>query len=161
MLKPVGTPSTRYGNHTIVDGNLVIGTAGQGIDFSAYTSAPGLTSEILDDYEEVSFTPAISAAAGAITTSSATGFYTKVGNLVTVTARIIITNAGTGAGSLIMSVPFNIANRSVGSARETALTGYGGTAWASSGTDLFVQRYDNNSMIASGADVTVTMSYMT
>lgn len=35
MLKTVGNPSTRYGDQTIVDGNLVIGTAGDGIDFSA------------------------------------------------------------------------------------------------------------------------------
>ena len=51
MLKTVGNPSTRYGDQTIVDGNLVIGTAGKGIDFSADPSAPGMTSELLDDYE--------------------------------------------------------------------------------------------------------------
>jgi hypothetical protein len=52
MLKTVGFPSTRTGDQTIVDGNLVIGTAGKGIDFSANTGAPGMTSELLDDYEE-------------------------------------------------------------------------------------------------------------
>jgi hypothetical protein len=52
MLKTVGFPSTRTGDQTIVDGNLVIGTAGKGIDFSADPAAPGMTSELLDDYEE-------------------------------------------------------------------------------------------------------------
>lgn len=39
MLKTVGNPSTRFGDQTILDGNLVIGTAGKGIDFSADSHA--------------------------------------------------------------------------------------------------------------------------
>ena len=42
MLKTVGFPSTRTGNQTIIDGNLVIATAGKGIDFSADPSAPAV-----------------------------------------------------------------------------------------------------------------------
>lgn len=148
-------------NVNIPDGNLVPATAAKGVNFTANTPAAGMTSQLLNWYEEGTYAPTISAAVGTITTSSATAYYTRIGRLVTVSARVQITTAGTGAGSLIMSVPFNIANRSVGSARETALTGYGGTAWASSGTDLYIQQYDNNSMIASGADITVTMNYMT
>ena len=34
MLKTVGNPSTRYGDQTIVDGNLVIGTAGAGVVYT-------------------------------------------------------------------------------------------------------------------------------
>ena len=40
------------GNVTIQDGNLVIGTSGHGIDFSADANATDMTSELLDDYEE-------------------------------------------------------------------------------------------------------------
>ena len=51
------------GNATINDGNLVIGTSGHGIDFSAQTasSATGASAsaEILDHYEEGTFTPTI------------------------------------------------------------------------------------------------------
>lgn len=50
MLKTVGNPSTRCGDQTIIDGNLIIGTSGKGIDFSA---TPGTgTSELFDDYED-------------------------------------------------------------------------------------------------------------
>lgn len=35
MLKTAENPSTRYGDQTIIDGSLVVGTAGKGIDFSA------------------------------------------------------------------------------------------------------------------------------
>ncbi len=78
MLKTVGFPSTRTGNQTIIDGNLVIGTAGNGIDFSADPSAAGMTSELLDDYEEGTWTPA----GGAITLAAASGRYTKIGDTV-------------------------------------------------------------------------------
>ncbi len=67
MLKTVGFPSTRTGDQTILDGNLVIGTAGKGINFSADPSAPGMTSELLDDYEEGTWTPEVVAAYQALT----------------------------------------------------------------------------------------------
>ena len=83
MLKTVGNPSTRYGDQTIVNGNLVIGTAGNGIDFSASPSAPGMTSELLDDYEEGAWTTTYGA------TSNLTGspslrdaLYTRIGRTV-------------------------------------------------------------------------------
>jgi hypothetical protein len=38
-------------------GNLVIGTSGKGIDFSVTSQAGGMTSELLADYEEGTFTP--------------------------------------------------------------------------------------------------------
>ena len=40
------------GNVEINSGNLVIGTSGRGIDFSATSDASGMTNELLDDYEE-------------------------------------------------------------------------------------------------------------
>lgn len=57
-------------------GNLVIGTSGKGIDFSA-TSGTG-TSELFDDYEEGTFVPV----GFGITYSTASGVYTKIGNTV-------------------------------------------------------------------------------
>jgi len=87
MLKTVGNPSTRYGDQTIISGNLVIGTAGKGIDFSAGSNPPGMTSELLDDYEEGSWTAEIADAASGgnvATVGTVYANYTKVGNLVTV-----------------------------------------------------------------------------
>lgn len=81
MLKTVGNPSTRYGDQTIVDGNLVIGTGGKGIDFSATSDASGMTSELLDDYEEGTWTPIFNT----LTIGDGTlfGRYTKIGRTVT------------------------------------------------------------------------------
>lgn len=115
MLKTVGNPSTRFGDQTIVSGNLVIGTAGKGIDFSADPSAPGMTSELLDDYEEGTFTPTVTgtATAGTATYTAQLGRYTKVGSLVTCTVRLNW-SAGTGTGNLLFSgLPFSNVSSSI------------------------------------------------
>ena len=106
MLKTVGFPSTRTGDQTIVNGNLVIATSGKGIDFSA---TPGTgTSELLDDYEEGTWTPQFSDGTNNATMgSSNAGAYTKVGNMVTVTAYAQMSNKGSMSGALRMTgLPF-------------------------------------------------------
>ena len=88
-------------NVTVGQGNLVMGTAGKGIDFSANTHAAGMTSELLNDYEEGTFTPVLSSSGTPPTVASYLtqyGSYTKIGNrvFVTVSIRADVTNAGTG-----------------------------------------------------------------
>jgi hypothetical protein len=105
MLKTVGFPSTRTGNQTIVNGNLVIGTAGNGIDFSA-TSGTG-TSELLADYEEGTWTPTFTGWSVA-PTSVVAATYTKVGRQVTVNCTV---NGGTCIlGNRIGGLPFTVGN---------------------------------------------------
>lgn len=71
---------TSTGNVEIANGNLVIGTSGKGIDFSATANSSGtMTSELLDDYEEGTWTPSISGLTGFDTPS---GTYTKIGRMV-------------------------------------------------------------------------------
>jgi|TARA_R110000744_G_scaffold377770_1_gene493131 hypothetical protein len=75
-LNPLG------GDVQVPNGNLIIGTSGKGIDFSA-TAGTG-TSELLDDYEEGTWTPVVAAGAISGTSITFTGKYTKIGNSVTV-----------------------------------------------------------------------------
>ena len=71
------------GNVTISDGDLVIGTSGHGIDFSAHAHASGMTSELLDDYEEGTFTPDCQYDNTSYTNSSNSyGTYVKIGQMV-------------------------------------------------------------------------------
>ena len=96
------------GDQTLATGNLVIGTAGKGIDFSADPSAPGMTSELLDDYEEGTFTPVVegSTTAGTATYDLQSGKYTKVGRLVSI-SLFVSYNSGTGTGNLVVTgLPF-------------------------------------------------------
>ena len=110
MLKTVGFPSTRTGDQTIVGGNLVIGTAGKGIDFSADPNPGGMTSELLDDYEEGTWTASLTGTLTAPTTPvTVTGTYTKVGNQVTVSAQFINVNTTGASGELVVAgLPFNV-----------------------------------------------------
>jgi hypothetical protein len=121
MLKTVGNPSTRYGDQTIVSGNLVIGTAGKGIDFSANPSAPGMTSELLNDYETGTWTPTTAGdATGAF--SAQFGSYTKVGNVVTIYGvfNVSVNFTSANVGGLPFTPASNPAISSVYSAVQAA-----------------------------------------
>ena len=78
------TGSVTVGNGlTVSDGNVVM-ASGHGIDFSATADGSGTTSsELLDDYEEGTWTPGVKV--GTISSTSV-GTYIKVGRLCTVTA---------------------------------------------------------------------------
>ena len=75
---------SNVGDVSVSTGNLVIGTSGKGIDFSA-TAGTG-TSELLDDYEEGLFTPTLTTNGTDFDSvtydANITGQYTKVGNVV-------------------------------------------------------------------------------
>jgi len=106
-----GTSSTARGNNAEAarftsSGNLAF-PSGQGIDFSA-TSGTG-TSELLDDYEEGSWTPYYGADGGSptVTYSTQSGTYTKIGRVVTVTCSLVINTVVGGSGALrIYGLPF-------------------------------------------------------
>ena len=76
------------GDATVNTGNLVISTAGKGIDFSATSHPAGMTSELLADYEEGTWTPTQGTGLTVVGTFSSSGSYTKVGRMVTVRGRV-------------------------------------------------------------------------
>ena len=101
------------GDQTLSTGNLIIGTAGNGIDFSAASHAAGMTSELLADYEEGTWTPTLNFSGGStgITYDGDTnGIYTKVGNVVSFSLRIGLTSKGSSVGSAVVAgFPFTAA----------------------------------------------------
>ena len=111
MLKTVGNQSTRSGDQTIVDGNLIIATAGKGIDFSATAgplSGATMTSELFDDYEEGIFKLTITDGTNNANMANAHGmYYTKLGQLVTCTGWVYMVSPGSISGPLFLSgLPF-------------------------------------------------------
>lgn len=77
-------------------------TSGSGINFSATSDGSGVVaSEVLDDYEEGTWTPTFHGATTDPTQSYAgqRGVYTKVGNLVTVSCILQMAASGVTAGS--------------------------------------------------------------
>lgn len=110
------TPTNQvYGDLIAETGNFKPGTAGKGIDFSAATHAAGMTSELLNDYEEGTYTVAIGCGtSGTVTlnTDYDTAQYTKVGRLVTVTGGVIVSSVLLPLGYFTISLPFTSASLS-------------------------------------------------
>ena len=158
MLKSVQFPSTRTGDQTIVNGNLVIGTAGKGIDFSANTHAAGMTSELLTWYEEGTWTPTIEGltTAGATTYTNQGGKYTRIGRQVTCTG-VVEWSAATGTGSMVVSgLPF--VATSVGAAATIGYAQIGATNTTSiAGHVAGAGSYFNLYKYAAGASANITV----
>ena len=121
------------GDQTLATGNLVQGTAAKGINFTANTPAAGMTSRLLNWYEEGTWTPAYTNATPPTTpytTTVASATYTRIGRQVTVRAWIYTQNVDiTGAaGALqISGLPFASA---AGSAGYSAMAIGQARAWA-------------------------------
>ena len=116
------TVDTSNQNVSINNGNIVMGTAGKGIDFAAQTvsSATGTTpdtsagDEVLNHYETGTWTAQLADGSGNNMTMEAaktTGYYTKVGNLVTVSGYFGTSSLGSATGDIrITGLPFAVYN---------------------------------------------------
>jgi len=168
------------GNLTIDDGNLVIGTAGHGIDFSATSNGSGtMQNELLDDYEEGTWTPTASTNSGsAASFTTGTCIYTKIGRMVFVRASILnINTSGTTAGSVfrVAGLPFTLdVSDSYGSCTfdqismqgsRTQITPDGDTAehirFVQSGGGGSETSTDHNDITSGASDILFTLTYFT
>jgi hypothetical protein len=123
VLTPSGT-----GGVTVSTGNLIIGTAGKGIDFSA-TSGTG-SSELLNDYEEGTWTPAYISTGATFAYTEQYGSYVKVGSLVTLQMRLRPSSVigTTSNDTYVTGLPFasanlNLKNTSAGAVGLCNVTG--------------------------------------
>jgi hypothetical protein len=90
----------------------IIMSSGYGIDFSATANSSGtMTSELLSDYEEGTFTPTLTFGGGStgITYSNRNGSYTKIGKVVVVRVGVLLSNKGSSTGTAaITGLPFTV-----------------------------------------------------
>jgi len=100
------------GNLSLALGNVVMATSGKGIDFSATANSSGtMTSELLNDYEEGTWTIGLTFGGGntGLTTALNTGRYTKIGRQVTVCGRLELSNKGSSTGAAVITgLPFAV-----------------------------------------------------
>jgi len=104
---------------TYIGDNIVQGTAAKGINFTANTPAAGMTSQLLNWYEEGTFTPTAigSATPGTTTYTTQTGRYTRIGNLVTFRLYVVSSAHSGSSGALIVGgLPFTSATPNAPSA---------------------------------------------
>jgi hypothetical protein len=148
------------GNVEVKTGNLVIGTSGKGIDFSADGNAAGMTSEVLDDYEEGTWTPEIltSGTAPTYTANANRSWYTKIGRLVTVSCDFSKDITAVGTGIISITLPFTSTNLTYssiyGTRNCTAVTPASNTleSYNMTNTNTVLLTYASG---ASGASVTL------
>jgi hypothetical protein len=116
------------------------------------------------DYQEATYTPTVTAGSGTITAYTASGRYIKQGKHIHVQILVSISNNGTGAGLIQVTLPFAVANNSqapVGCGREDAVTGkmlqVRGIANTSNAT---VYTYDNVYPGDAGHSLLLSMDYI-
>ena len=154
-------------NLTISDGNLVIGTSGHGIDFSATADGTTMSSELLDDYEEGSWTATCD---NSVTLSWNTLYYTRVGRLCHISGLISVNSDNSNATFTLNNLPFAGNNGFGLSAPFTRVSDWdlaSDCKYVSGYTDsnkvYFQQVKDNASVAAlpadSGANMIVNLTY--
>lgn len=90
-------------------GNLVPKIANTGINFTSNTPAAGMTSQLLNWYEEGTWTPADASGAG-LTFTSVTAKYTRIGRQVTATVVLTFPTTASTAQAQISGLPFAASN---------------------------------------------------
>jgi hypothetical protein len=111
---------------TLTTGNLIVAN-GQGIDFSATSSGSGtMTSELLSDYEEGTFTPATTTITTVTGTPVYTGQYTKVGRQVFISIDMTGGDISVVAGNSFFNLPFTAARSCWGATGNSGYASTGG-----------------------------------
>ena len=117
----------------------------------------------LDDYEEGTWLPTVSAASGSYTSVTASGKYIKVGRSVTIRMRVFITTNGTAAGAMFLgNIPFPTTDSTDwgGGTREDVGTGDGYVFSGQGTTSIYINKYDGTYGLTSGRGFTFCISYI-
>lgn len=135
---------------TLTTGNVIVAN-GQGVDFSA-TPSTG-TSELFNDYEEGTWTPAQGSGLVVVGAFSSAGTYTKVGRLVTVIGRLSgATSVSITSGGVVLdNLPFTGTSNGIGSAINS--TQSAGSQILAAGTAIY------GTILSATANIYFTLSY--
>lgn len=163
----IGTSNTKRidvdsgGDVTISTGNIIQGTAAKGINFTANTAAAGKTSQLLNWYEEGTWTPTITAGTGTFTTvSSITGIYTRIGRQVTIQGAFTMTDKGTGVTALVSGLPFNPDGTNRYQGVFTNVTdGTAGIVYGRPTNSFWLYKYDGTDGLANGKTYAFEVTY--
>jgi len=105
---------TLSGDVTLSTGNLIPSTAAKGVNFTANTPAAGMTSQLLNWYEEGTYTGTITpGTSGTITVTNGINSlsYTRIGRLMYVTGLLRVSAVSSPIGTEVyINLPTNIAS---------------------------------------------------
>jgi hypothetical protein len=110
------------GDVSIGAGNLIPKTAAKGINFTANTGLAGMTSQLLNWYEEGTWTPNQGAGLTLVGAFSSTGRYTRIGRQVSISGTVTgaTSVAVTAAGVITSNLPFTVVTAGHGGATNVA-----------------------------------------
>jgi hypothetical protein len=142
------------GDQTLSTGNLIQGTAAKGVNFTANTPATGMTSQLLNWYEQGTWTPTQGFGLTVVGTFSSSGTYTRIGRQVTVIANLNATTSVTASagGIACAGLPFSVSGASVGSLTTNALT-------QSSSASAYLDRLYSSSATTAATGLIITATY--
>jgi hypothetical protein len=142
-------------------GNLVQGTAGKGVNFTANTPASGMTSQLLNWYEVGTWSLTVTPGTGSFTSvTPQSAKYTRIGNIVIATFWYTVGNSGTAGSNVTINLPFVAAGLDCGTFRENAVNGYEGTVAVNTGAaSAIVRYYDNSFAGGTGVSISGTVTY--
>ena len=150
------------GNFLLATGNIVPSKAAKGVNFTANTPAAGMTSQLLNWYEEGTFTPTITAGSGTLSTVSGTCTYTRTGRTVYIDYNILITANGSGAGYIkVDGLPYTASSyRGYGAGSETDAVGFNTIEQViGSTTYFFISKVDGTYPGGSGYRLQGSLTY--
>lgn len=160
-----GTKTQQYGIANESTHSQLIGiNYFNGNDVSDIYNNPSINNLLLQEFginEAFTITPNVIAATGTITSYTATGSATRIGQRVIVDISVQITNAGTGAGALYVSTQWN--NIGIvtchGSGRNISNGKMIQVNMESGGPNMSIFNYDNSSVIATGATIEFSIEF--
>lgn len=108
------------------------------------------------------YTPVVTSNVGAITSYTATGIYTVIGKTAIIAGTITVTNNGTGAGFLSVTMPPNMSSNAEGYGVARNFTagfmGYAGVDGFNN-TSFFILKYDGTYPVATGQQINFSFAF--
>ena len=157
------TGTGKFGT-TVGVGAATPAASGAGVTFPA-TQSNSTDVNTLDDYKESTWTPTAASSTGTITTYTSSGYYTKIGRFVHLTAIVTLTTVGTAAGQLVITnLPYSLIGnfQLSGTARESAATGVFYVPFFNSTTQINVQTITGGNLTwVNGYQYTINITYLT
>jgi len=116
-------------NITWTAGNLIQGTAAKGVNFTTNTPAAGMTSQLLNWYEEGTWTPTVGANLTVVGSFSSSARYTRIGRQVSVIGTLAgSTSVSVVAGGVMCGgLPFTVSGFGLGNLAVSGAGVVGGT----------------------------------
>jgi hypothetical protein len=130
------TSSGGSGNFTVL-GNVVQGTAAKGVNFTANTPAAGMTSQLLNWYEEGTFTPVDGSGASLVITVTYAR-YTRIGRILTYEINLQYPTTTNTNSAIISGLPYNSATNTNGKIIYTTASVSTVTYLSGSGANIYI-----------------------